>query len=85
MSKKPKFKPIITRIKLNPEQAVLYCSCYTGGFYLRRFNTPTSFTSTGSGTGYCVETTKTRRRSDGTALGRACTFYLQEVNSSSES
>jgi hypothetical protein len=27
---KPKFNPIVTRIKLNPEQAVLACSCYTG-------------------------------------------------------
>jgi|GEM_PF-1980430 len=28
---KPKFKPIITRIKLNPEQAVLACACYSAG------------------------------------------------------
>jgi hypothetical protein len=28
MSKKPKFRPRITRVKLNPEQAVLACSCY---------------------------------------------------------
>ncbi len=28
MSRKPKFKPVITRIKLNPEQAVLSCNCY---------------------------------------------------------
>ncbi len=28
MPKKPKFKPVITRVKLNPEQAVLTCSCY---------------------------------------------------------
>ena len=26
---KPKFRPIITRIKLNPEQAVLTCACWT--------------------------------------------------------
>ncbi len=31
MSKKPKFKPVISRVKLNPEQAVLACSCYTAG------------------------------------------------------
>lgn len=31
MPKKPKFKPIITRIKLNPEQAVLACACYMSG------------------------------------------------------
>lgn len=29
MQKKSKFNPVITRIKLNPEQAVLACSCYT--------------------------------------------------------
>ena len=28
MPKEPKFKPEITRIKLNPEQAVLTCNCY---------------------------------------------------------
>lgn len=28
MSGKPKFRPIITRVKLNPEQAVLACSCW---------------------------------------------------------
>lgn len=28
MSKKPKFNPEITRIKLNPEQAVLSCICF---------------------------------------------------------
>ena len=25
---KPKFNPIVTRVKLNPEQAVLACTCY---------------------------------------------------------
>jgi len=30
MSRKPKFNPEITRVKLNPEQAVLACTCYTG-------------------------------------------------------
>ena len=28
--RKMKFRPEITRVKLNPEQAVLSCSCYTG-------------------------------------------------------
>ena len=32
MFKKPKFKPEITRIKLNPGQAVLFCDCYSSGF-----------------------------------------------------
>ena len=31
MASKPKFNPKITRVKLNPEQAVLSCSCYDGG------------------------------------------------------
>jgi len=31
MPKKAKFKPLITRIKLNPEQAVLSCNCYSVG------------------------------------------------------
>ena len=32
MASKPKFNPKITRVKLNPEQAVLSCTCYYGGF-----------------------------------------------------
>lgn len=32
MSRKPKFNPEITRIKLNPEQAVLACDCYSDGW-----------------------------------------------------
>lgn len=32
MSKKLKFKPVISRVKLNPEQAVLACSGYTTGW-----------------------------------------------------
>lgn len=31
MVRKPKLELKITRIKLNPEQAVLACSCYSGG------------------------------------------------------
>ncbi len=30
MSRKPKFKPEITRVRLDPEQAVLLCGCYIG-------------------------------------------------------
>lgn len=30
--KKKKFKPVITRVKLNPEQAVLACSCFSTGY-----------------------------------------------------
>lgn len=32
MAKKQKFKPRISKIKLQPEQAVLTCSCYDTGF-----------------------------------------------------
>ncbi len=31
MQRKLKFRPVVTRIKLNPEQAVLSCACYTTG------------------------------------------------------
>jgi hypothetical protein len=31
MPKKLKFKPAITRVKLNHEQAVLFCGCYNVG------------------------------------------------------
>lgn len=30
--RKPKFDPVITRVKLNPEQAVLSCDCWGVGF-----------------------------------------------------
>ena len=32
MPKKQKFRPRISRVKLNPEQAVLSCSCFSGGW-----------------------------------------------------
>ena len=43
MSRKPKFKPVVTRIKLNPEQAVLSCSCYNTGNYPMNAGTQTTF------------------------------------------
>lgn len=42
MGRKPKFKPMITRIKLNPEQAVLTCNCFNAGFRLYRTSIKTS-------------------------------------------
>ncbi len=33
MATKMKFWPVVTMVKLNPEQAVLTCSCYTSGRY----------------------------------------------------
>lgn len=50
MLKKKKFKPVITRVKLNPEQAVLACQCYLG-FYSQTGST----TETGT---YCIQWTK---------------------------
>jgi len=35
--KKKKFKPVITRVKLNPEQAVLQCSCWDSPFHSHAF------------------------------------------------
>jgi hypothetical protein len=32
MVRKIKFKPVITKIKLNPEQAVLQCDCFNGAW-----------------------------------------------------
>ena len=46
MAKRPKFKPVITRVKLNPEQAVLACSCSGNGV--------TSVTSFDDVNGYCA-------------------------------
>lgn len=37
MSKRPKFKPEITRVKLNPEQAVLSCCCHQRGAALHHY------------------------------------------------
>lgn len=35
MKKKPVFKPVVTRVRLNPEQAVLACSCYNTEWHLQ--------------------------------------------------
>jgi len=52
MSHKIKFKPRITRIKLNPEQAVLACMCYNTA---RANAWSPGATTYSSGTGYmCI-------------------------------
>jgi len=38
MAIKPKFNPKITRVKLNPEQAVLWCNCYDTGQRVHQFS-----------------------------------------------
>ena len=67
MAKKPKFKPEIRRIELNPEQAVLSCSCYQTGWFqpdytlgistLNMFRSPCTYADTGlkhnAGSGRC--------------------------------
>ena len=57
MSRRPRFKPELTRIKLNPEQAVLSCSCWIYG----RVNTGAAMgydTYGGSGSHYTCGGTK---------------------------
>jgi len=45
MPRKPKFKPVITRIKLNPEQAVLSCNCFNTGTRYKDIGQYVSFPS----------------------------------------
>ncbi|MCM8820170.1 MAG: hypothetical protein NC925_05180 [Candidatus Omnitrophica bacterium] len=47
---KPKFTPKITQIKLNPEQAVLICSCYSAGRVIANTGTRSSTRVCGRGT-----------------------------------
>ena len=55
-----KFRPEITRVKLNPEQAVLTCNCYStslltshaGGLWLMRLGS--------EGGGFCYDTQTVR-------------------------
>jgi len=53
MQEKLKFKPVITKIKLNPEQAVLQCSCWDQGRAV-------STTGTRTNTLYCQRDTRTK-------------------------
>ncbi len=54
MKKKARFNPEITRVKLNPEQAVLACSCYANGNLGVGVATP--------GTGFCQANTRVEAR-----------------------
>ncbi len=42
MAGKIKFNPIISRVKLNPEQAVLQCTCFRGFYRSRNSRTRTN-------------------------------------------
>lgn len=51
MSIKPKFDPVISRVKLNPEQAVLACQCYS----VRAYGVASTSTRRA-----CIQSTRTR-------------------------
>lgn len=53
MKKKPVFKPLVTRVRLNPEQAVLACSCYDTSWFLKDMGNSTAATWT-----YCRKNKK---------------------------
>ncbi len=42
MKKKPVFNPVVTRVRLNPEQAVLACSCYNTSWELQSMGVDTA-------------------------------------------
>lgn len=50
MGRRPKFRPVVTRVELNPEQAVLQCNCFEYGMY--------STTGTSGGTQACKHNKK---------------------------
>jgi len=52
MGRKPKFKPMITRIKLNPEQAVLSCNCYSNGNLVKIYSLPSHWSHLIDGGGF---------------------------------
>jgi len=65
MNRKSKFKPIVTRIELNPEQAVLTCDCYVsaGGYNLDtgyRYSSSLYHTQSGFVTRICSAGVKTK-------------------------
>ena len=50
--RKPKFRPEITRVRLNPEQAVLQCTCHDQGYFLESV-APGTGSSFAIGEPYC--------------------------------
>lgn len=56
MVQKLKFKPVVTRVKLNPEQAVLFCNCYMSGVLKSTGGTRTSICVTRVGANKCAMT-----------------------------
>jgi hypothetical protein len=56
MKPKPRFNPVITRVKLNPEQAILACACWMSGSYASSGTRNT--TSTRNSANFCFGTTR---------------------------
>ncbi len=77
MPKKPKFRPRITRIKLNPEQAVLACSCYSSGL---RAGSSTEYRISGQLINVCSGKSTVFAWDSGTGIGG---WAWQKVGSSS--
>ena len=80
MSKKPKFRPVLTRIKLNPEQAVLACGCYSTGLIAQYTGaiTEASWTPTSSTVcnGYWSKTTLSATGCGGTDGGWVSVYNI---------
>ena len=70
MRQKLKFKPVISRIKLNPEQAVLSCSCYGNSLVIRATGR-TSNRNTICGTGGTHGIRRTYPTYSGTSANRS--------------
>ena len=68
MGGKPKFRPRITRVKLNPEQAVLSCSCWSGGHERAQhiWEGPKGWGTWWSGCGYAPSTVCVGKAESGT-------------------
>lgn len=89
--RKPKFDPVITRVKLNPEQAVLSCNCWGLGFRAQGHVRPAGsaywgLSSTGGGCTYDVFGVKYREGVEAeNSTGQPCSSTLGQENQLSAS
>jgi hypothetical protein len=82
MSRKPKFKPRITRVKLNPEQAVLQCDCFDRGWWMAQ--SPYNYFLVAFGTwGSCQATKGDHVGNMGSTTDKGCFTIEQEYQASS--
>lgn len=79
MPRKTRFKPEIKRIKLNPEQAVLACSCHNG----QRWLSTTSHPGYPGTNDHCNPGGKYSSRRPCTTTGPVVGYRWQAVASSS--